>query len=138
MNGSAVWTRAALLGALRDDDASDGVRVAVQELRRRVVYEIGAERERALEIWRRKRVVHDAERAALTRDRRQPRDVAEPHRRVGRRLQVQEPSVRPERAAHFLRVDEVTDLVRYLLHTGDNVKLGPEILVRTMRNPMAP
>jgi short-subunit dehydrogenase len=38
--------------------------------------------------------------------------------------------------ANFLRVDEVVDVVRYLLHTGDNVKLGPEILVRTMRNPM--
>jgi NAD(P)-dependent dehydrogenase (short-subunit alcohol dehydrogenase family) len=39
--------------------------------------------------------------------------------------------------SNFLRVDEVVDVVRFLLHTGDNVKLGPEILVRTMRNPMA-
>jgi NAD(P)-dependent dehydrogenase (short-subunit alcohol dehydrogenase family) len=39
-------------------------------------------------------------------------------------------------AANFLRVDEVVDVVRYLLRTGDNVKLGPEILIRTMRNPM--
>jgi short-subunit dehydrogenase len=38
--------------------------------------------------------------------------------------------------ADFLTVDEVTDLVRYLLNTADNVKLGPQILVRTMRNPM--
>jgi short-subunit dehydrogenase len=38
--------------------------------------------------------------------------------------------------ANFLQVDEVVDVVRFLLHTGDNVKLGPEILVRTMRNPM--
>jgi NADP-dependent 3-hydroxy acid dehydrogenase YdfG len=37
---------------------------------------------------------------------------------------------------NFLRVEEVVDLVRYLLRAGDNVKLGPEILVRTMRNPM--
>ena len=37
----------------------------------------------------------------------------------------------------FLRVDEVVDVVRFLLHTGDNVKLGPEVLVRTMRNPLA-
>jgi short-subunit dehydrogenase len=37
---------------------------------------------------------------------------------------------------NFLQVEEVVDLVRYLLHTGDNVKLGPEILIRTMRNPM--
>jgi 2-hydroxycyclohexanecarboxyl-CoA dehydrogenase len=40
--------------------------------------------------------------------------------------------------ANFLQVDEVVDVVRYLLHTGGNVKLGPEILLRTMRNPMAP
>jgi len=39
--------------------------------------------------------------------------------------------------AAFLRVAEVVDVVRYLLRLGDNVKLGPEILVRTMRNPMA-
>lgn len=38
--------------------------------------------------------------------------------------------------ADFLQVAEVVDMVRYLLHTGDNVKLGPEILLRTMRNPM--
>jgi hypothetical protein len=37
---------------------------------------------------------------------------------------------------NFLRVDEVVDVVRCLLRSGDNVKLGPEILVRTMRNPM--
>jgi 2-hydroxycyclohexanecarboxyl-CoA dehydrogenase len=37
----------------------------------------------------------------------------------------------------FLRVEEVVDVVRFLLHTGDNVKLGPEILIRTMRNPLA-
>jgi NAD(P)-dependent dehydrogenase (short-subunit alcohol dehydrogenase family) len=38
---------------------------------------------------------------------------------------------------NFLRLEEVVDIVRFLLHTGDNVKLGPEILVRTMRNPMS-
>ncbi len=39
--------------------------------------------------------------------------------------------------ANFLTVEEVVDVARYLLHTGDNVKLGPQILLRTMRNPMA-
>jgi short-subunit dehydrogenase len=38
--------------------------------------------------------------------------------------------------ASFLTVAEVVDMARYLLHTGDNVKLGPQILLRTMRNPM--
>jgi NADP-dependent 3-hydroxy acid dehydrogenase YdfG len=38
--------------------------------------------------------------------------------------------------ANFLRVEEVVDVVRFLLHSGENVKLGPEVLIRTMRNPM--
>lgn len=38
--------------------------------------------------------------------------------------------------AAFLQVEEVVDMVRYLLRLADNVKLGPEILIRTMRNPM--
>jgi hypothetical protein len=38
---------------------------------------------------------------------------------------------------NFLHVDEVVKVVRFLLQTGDNMKLRPEILVRTMRNPMA-
>jgi hypothetical protein len=38
--------------------------------------------------------------------------------------------------ATFLTEEEVVDTARYLLHTGDNVKLGPQILLRTMRNPM--
>jgi 2-hydroxycyclohexanecarboxyl-CoA dehydrogenase len=39
--------------------------------------------------------------------------------------------------ANFLTVEEVVDTARFLLHTGDNVKLGPQILLRTMRNPMS-
>ena len=38
---------------------------------------------------------------------------------------------------HYLAVEEVVDVVRYLIRLGDNVKLGPQILLRTMRNPMA-
>lgn len=37
---------------------------------------------------------------------------------------------------NFLQVNEVVDVVRFLLQLGDNVKVGPEVLVRTMRNPM--
>ena len=37
---------------------------------------------------------------------------------------------------NFLRVGEVVDLARYLIRLDYNVKLGPEILIRTMRNPM--
>jgi len=35
------------------------------------------------------------------------------------------------------RLDEVVDVVRYLISLGDNVELGPQIALRTMRNPMA-
>ena len=37
---------------------------------------------------------------------------------------------------NFLRLDEDVETARYLIRLDDNVKLGPEILVRTMRNPM--
>jgi NAD(P)-dependent dehydrogenase (short-subunit alcohol dehydrogenase family) len=39
---------------------------------------------------------------------------------------------------NFLRVEEVVDLVHFLLTQGANVKMGPEILIRTTRNPYAP
>jgi short-subunit dehydrogenase len=39
--------------------------------------------------------------------------------------------------ASYLTVGEVVDVARFLLRLGDNVKIGPEVLVRTMRNPMA-
>lgn len=45
------------------------------------------------------------------------------------------PSANPH---NFLRVEEVVDLVRFLLTQGANVKMGPEILIRTTRNPYAP
>ena len=37
----------------------------------------------------------------------------------------------------FLMVEEVVDVARFLIRLGDNVKVGPQVLVRTMRNPMA-
>lgn len=37
----------------------------------------------------------------------------------------------------FLQVHDVVDVVQTLLLQGDNVKMGPEILIRTMRNPWA-
>jgi NAD(P)-dependent dehydrogenase (short-subunit alcohol dehydrogenase family) len=36
---------------------------------------------------------------------------------------------------NFLKVEEVVEVVRFLLKQGDNVKLGPEILIRSTRNP---
>lgn len=40
-------------------------------------------------------------------------------------------------SANFLTVDEITTVVRLLLTQGENVKMGPEILIRTMRNPFS-
>jgi hypothetical protein len=45
------------------------------------------------------------------------------------------PSANPH---NFLRVEEVVGVVRFLLTQGANVKMGPEILIRTTRNPYAP
>jgi NAD(P)-dependent dehydrogenase (short-subunit alcohol dehydrogenase family) len=39
---------------------------------------------------------------------------------------------------NFLRVEEVTGVVRFLLTQGTNVKMGPEILIRTTRDPYSP
>jgi NAD(P)-dependent dehydrogenase (short-subunit alcohol dehydrogenase family) len=39
---------------------------------------------------------------------------------------------------NFLSVAEVVQVVRFLLTQGPNVKMGPEILIRTARNPYAP
>jgi NAD(P)-dependent dehydrogenase (short-subunit alcohol dehydrogenase family) len=38
---------------------------------------------------------------------------------------------------NFLTVEEVIGVVRFLLTQGANVKMGPEILIRTTRNPWA-
>jgi short-subunit dehydrogenase len=38
---------------------------------------------------------------------------------------------------NFLKVEEVVGVVRFLLTQGANVKMGPEILIRTTRNPYA-
>jgi NAD(P)-dependent dehydrogenase (short-subunit alcohol dehydrogenase family) len=45
------------------------------------------------------------------------------------------PSANPH---NFLQVEEVVGVVRFLLTQGANVKMGPEILVRTTRNPYTP
>lgn len=38
---------------------------------------------------------------------------------------------------NILATDDIAEIVRFLLLQGDNVKMGPEILVRTMRDPHA-
>ncbi len=36
---------------------------------------------------------------------------------------------------HFLKVDEVVGVVRFLLMQGNHVNLGQEILIRTLLDP---
>ncbi|MBA3533928.1 MAG: SDR family oxidoreductase [Ardenticatenales bacterium] len=36
---------------------------------------------------------------------------------------------------NFLKVEEVVEVVRFLLKQGDNVRMGPEVLIRPMRDP---
>lgn len=44
----------------------------------------------------------------------------------------------PEANPHnFLRVEDVVGVARFLLTQGANIKMGPEILIRTTRNPYA-
>lgn len=38
-------------------------------------------------------------------------------------------------AANFLTVEEVVEVVRFLMRQGENVRMGPEIVLRPMRNP---
>ncbi len=40
--------------------------------------------------------------------------------------------------SNFLTVEDVVGVVHFLLSQGANVKMGPEILIRTTRNPFAP
>ena len=78
-----------LLGELRvrrHRDAADHVGVAVQILGRRVHDDVGAELERPLHPRARERVVDDREDAALARELRHLRDIDQPQRRIGRRL----------------------------------------------------
>jgi hypothetical protein len=51
------------------------------------------------------------------------------HRRIVRQQQ------RAGNPEHFLKVDEVVDVVRFLLKQGDNVKPGSETLIRTLLDP---
>lgn len=51
---------------------------------------------------------------------------------VDTRMGADMPGGNPQR---YLSVEDVVDVVRFLLKQGDNVKMGPEILIRTMLNP---
>lgn len=39
------------------------------------------------------------------------------------------------RAELFLQISDVVEMVRFLFEQGDNVKMGPTVLIRTMRDP---
>ncbi len=82
--------------AAPDHDAAHRVAVAVDVLRERVHDEVGAQRERALQHRGGERGVDAAQRARLVRDPGDRLDVGDPGARVGRRLDVHEPRLRPD------------------------------------------
>ena len=69
------------------DEAADDVAVAAEVLRGRVHDDVGAERQRLLQVRRGERVVDDDERAVLVGDGGDGLDVDAREQRVGRRLQ---------------------------------------------------
>ncbi len=85
----------------------------VQVLRRRVDDHVAAERERLLEVGRRKRVVDDdAElrpvlRRRLSRERGERGEVGDLHRRVRRRLDEEHPRIRSNGASYRVEVRRV-------------------------------
>ena len=87
---------------LEDDDAADAVAVPVEELRRAVQHDIGAEGERALDIRAGKGVVDDDADVLAMRDGAHALDVGDVQHRVGRRLDEQVFRVRLQR-----RLDEL-------------------------------
>jgi len=88
---------------VRGHEAADHVGVAAEVLRRRVDDEVGAERERLLQIRRRERVVHDDDGPDAMRGLGDPADVDDAQVRVRRRLDPDEPCA---------LVDGVRQLVR--------------------------
>ena len=76
---------------VRRREATDEVGVAAEVLRQRVDDDVGAERERLLEVRRGERVVDDDEGADLVRGRRGGADVDDVQRWIRRRLDPDEP-----------------------------------------------
>ena len=81
------------LGVVERDEPADDVGVAAEVLRRRVHDDVGAERERLLQVRRRERVVDDDARVALVRELRDRLDVDDRQHRVGRRLDPHQPGL---------------------------------------------
>ena len=86
----AFWWNVEPLGELEvahDEGAADHVGVAAGVLGRRVHDDVGAQRQRLLEVRRGEGVVDDEQRAGVVGDRRERLDVADVEQRVGRRLE---------------------------------------------------
>ena len=76
---------------LRDHDAGHHVGVTIERFRHRVEDDVGAERQRALEVGPRERVVDDERHAGFACRGRGRLEIHEIERRVGRRLDVDHP-----------------------------------------------
>lgn len=91
-------------GVGEDGDPGQHVGVAAQVLGGRVDHDVRPVLDRAAEQWGGEGVVHHAQHPGLAGDADQGRQVGDPRRRVGDRLQVQQPGGGPQGGADFLRV----------------------------------
>ena len=108
------WTkcrRSASSSSFVIDGAADRVGVAADVLRRRVHDDVGAERERLLQVRARERVVDDDERAGRVRALGDRGDVDDLEQRVGRRLEPDQVGRPLERLARDALVRQVDELV---------------------------
>ena len=96
-----------LLRLGRHQHAAQPVAVSVQEFRRRVHDDVGAERDRLLKIWRHERVV-DAQLHALRMTNIGHRaNIGQCHQGIRRRLDMHQSRLRRDRALDVLRIARV-------------------------------
>ena len=130
MPPAAFWTKpifAPSAGSAQTTAPPDGVRVAVQVFRRGVDDDVGAEKERFLEVRRRKRVVDDEAdlrapvRRRLPGDPRKRREIGDLHRRVRRRLDEDHPGPGADRLPDGVEIRGV-DVVEEDAEARENLR----------------
>ena len=102
-----------------DQNPRDGDSVAAEELGRRVIQQVGAEREGLHQVRRGEGRVHQQRQFRVVRDRRDRGDVEHVQARIAEGLTENEPGVRLQRPAEILRIS-----------WRDKSRLDPEALER--------
>ena len=102
--------------------AADDVAVTAGVLGGRVHHDVGAERDRLLQVGRGEGVVDDEQRTRLVGDGRDRLDVGDAEQRVGGRLDPDHPGLGPDGGAHRLDVGDGGDRVLHPPRPGDLVE----------------